>query len=70
MAAALAIPDGHGGRAGPLAAGWLATKRSPHTRAAYLRDLAQWADRLAVHGVPLLETAELLATKRTWRLLG
>ena len=54
MAAALAIPDpdGNGGRAEALVAGRLATKRSPHTRAVYLRDLAQWADRLAGHGVP------------------
>jgi hypothetical protein len=29
---------------GALVAAWLATKRSPHTRAVYLRDLAQWAD--------------------------
>jgi hypothetical protein len=44
MAAELAVPgpdDGDGGRDGQLAAAWLATKRSPHTRAAYLRDLAQ-----------------------------
>ena len=40
---------------------WLATKRSPHTRAAYLRDLAQWADWLARHGVPLLEADETAA---------
>jgi hypothetical protein len=44
MAAELAIldPGSHGGPAGALVAAWLATKRSPHTRAAYLRDLAQW----------------------------
>jgi hypothetical protein len=46
MPAELEISDqyGDGGRAGALVAGWLAAKRSPHTRAAYLRDLAQWAD--------------------------
>ena len=38
-----------------LVAGWLATKPSPHIRAAYLRDLAQWVGWLARHGVPLLE---------------
>jgi len=60
MADGLAIPDqdvGDGGAAA-LVAAWLATKRSPHTRAAYLRDLAQWAGWLAGHGVPLLEADE------------
>jgi integrase/recombinase XerD len=64
MDAALAIPardDGDGGRAGALVAAWLAAKRSPHTRAAYLRDLAQWAGWLAGHGVPLLEADETAA---------
>jgi site-specific recombinase XerD len=42
----------------------LATKRSPHTRAAYLRDLAQWAGWLARHGVPLLEADETAAAMR------
>ena len=47
MPAELEVPDqdGNGGRAGALVAAWLAAKRSPHTRAAYLRDLAQWGDR-------------------------
>jgi hypothetical protein len=41
MAAELAIPDpDDGDRVGELVAGWLATKRSPHTRAAYVLDLA------------------------------
>jgi integrase/recombinase XerD len=63
MPAELEIPDqdGDGGRAGALVAGWLAAKRSPHTRAAYLRDLAQWADWLAGHGVLLLEADETAA---------
>ncbi len=40
MPAELAIPDpGDGGSADALVAAWLAAKRSPHTRAAYLRDL-------------------------------
>ena len=47
--------------AGSLVAAWLATKRSPHTRAAYLRDLAQWAGWLAGHAVPLLEADETAA---------
>jgi len=68
MTAGLAIPDqdDDGGRSGALVAAWLvaawlATKRSPHTRAAYLRDLAQWAGWLAGHGVPLLEADETAA---------
>ena len=64
MTAELAIPaqdGGGGGRDGALVAGWLATKRSPHTRAAYLRDLAQWAGWLAGHGVLLLEADETAA---------
>src|SRR5436190_6758775 len=63
MPAELEIPDqdGDGGRAGALAAAWLATKRSPHTRAAYIRDLAQWAGWLAGHGVPLLDADETAA---------
>jgi integrase/recombinase XerD len=60
MAAELALQDGEGPE-GALVAAWLATKRSPHTRAAYLRDLAQWAVWLAVHGVPLLEADETAA---------
>src|SRR5689334_6115463 len=62
MAAELAIPDqDDSGRAGALVAAWLATKRSPHTRTAYLRDLAQWASWLAGHGVGLLEADETAA---------
>ena len=63
MTAGLAIPDqdDDGGRSGALVAAWLATKRSPHTRAAYIRDLAQWADWLAGHGVPLLDADETAA---------
>jgi integrase/recombinase XerD len=60
MAASLALPDPDDD-AGALVAAWLATKRSPHTRAAYLRDLAQWADWLAGHGVSLLEADETAA---------
>ena len=41
MPASLALPDSDDGRDAALVAAWLATKRSPHTRAAYLRDLAQ-----------------------------
>jgi site-specific recombinase XerD len=40
---------------------WLATKRSSRTRRAYLRDLAQWADWLARHGLPLPEADETTA---------
>ena len=63
MTAGLAIPNqgGGGSRGGALAAAWLATKRSPHTRAAYLRDLAQWVGWLAGHGVALLEADETAA---------
>src|SRR5690348_7266144 len=64
MTAELAIPvldDGDGGRASALVAAWLATKRSPHTRAAYLRDLAQWAGWLDGHSVALLEADETAA---------
>ncbi len=64
MAAELAVPgpdDRDGGRDGQLVAAWLATKRSPHTRAAYLRDLAQWAGWLAGHDVPLLGAGETAA---------
>src|SRR5690348_18408809 len=63
MPAGLAIPvrDGDDGRAGALVTAWLATKRSPHTRAAYLRDLAQWAGWLAGHGVGLLGADETAA---------
>ena len=63
MATELAIPgqDAGGGGAGALVAAWLATKRSPHTRAAYLRDLAQWASWLADHGVAMLEADETAA---------
>jgi len=70
VAADLAIPGRDGGddRDGSLVAGWLATKRSPHTRAAYLRDLAQWAGWLAGHGVPLLEADETAAAMWARRL--
>jgi site-specific recombinase XerD len=64
MTPELAIPardDGDGGQTGALVTGWLATKRSPHTRAAYLRDLAQWAGWLDGHGVSLLEADETAA---------
>ena len=61
MAAELALPDQDDNRTGALVAAWLATKRSPHTRAAYLRDLAQWAGWLAGHGVRLLEADETAA---------
>jgi len=64
VTAALAIPardNGDGGGSGALVAAWLATKRSPHTRAAYLRDLAQWASWLAGHGVLLLKADETAA---------
>jgi integrase/recombinase XerD len=60
MAAELALQDEEDPE-GALVVAWLATKRSPHTRAAYLRDLAQWADWLAGHGVPLLEADETAA---------
>jgi site-specific recombinase XerD len=60
VAAELAIPDGEDPE-GALVAAWLATKQSPHTRAAYLRDLAQWAGWLAGHGIPLLEADETAA---------
>ena len=60
MAAELALQDEEDPE-GALVAAWLATKRSPHTRAAYLRDLAQWAGWLAGHGVPLLEADETAA---------
>jgi hypothetical protein len=42
MATDLALPD-QADDAGGLVAAWLATKRSPNTWAAYLRDIAQWA---------------------------
>jgi integrase/recombinase XerD len=64
MTAGLVIParDDYGAdRDGELVAAWLATKRSPHTRAAYIRDLAQWADWFARHGVPLLDADETAA---------
>ena len=54
-------PRDEAGPEGALVAAWLAAKRSPHTRAAYLRDLAQWASWLAGHGVPLLEADETAA---------
>ena len=57
MAGELALQDEEDPE-GALVVAWLATKRSPHTRAAYLRDLAQWAGWLARHGVPLLEADE------------
>ena len=60
MAAGLALQDEEA-REGALVIAWLATKRSPHTRAAYLRDLAQWAGWLAGHGMPLLEADETAA---------
>jgi hypothetical protein len=60
VAAELAIP-GQDDNTGALVAAWLATKRSPHTRAAHLRDLAQWAGWLAGHGVRLLEADETAA---------
>lgn len=63
MAADLALtdPDDGGDQAGEFVAAWLATKRSPHTREAYLRDLAQWASWLTGHGVALLEADETAA---------
>jgi len=60
MAAELALQDEEDPE-GALVAAWLAAKRSPHTRAAYLRDLAQWAGWLAGHGVGLLEADETAA---------
>jgi integrase/recombinase XerD len=60
MAAELALQDEED-PAGALVIAWLATKRSPHTRAAYLRDLAQWTGWLAGHGMPLLEADETAA---------
>ena len=67
MAAELAPRDGEDPE-GALVVAWLATKRSPHTRAAYLRDLAQWAGWLASHGVPLLEADETAAAMWARRL--
>jgi integrase/recombinase XerD len=58
---AIPVPDDGDERPGELVAAWLATKRSPHTRAAYLRDLAQWAGWLAGYGVPLLKADETAA---------
>jgi integrase/recombinase XerD len=66
MAAELALQDEEDPE-GALVVAWLATKRSPHTRAAYLRDLAQWASWLAGHGVGLLgadETATAMWARR------
>jgi site-specific recombinase XerD len=60
MAAELALQDEEDPE-GALVVAWLATKRSPHTRAAYLRDLAQWAGWLAGHGVGLLGADETAA---------
>jgi integrase/recombinase XerD len=57
----LPAPDVGEDRADQLVAAWLATKRSPHTRQAYLRDLAQWASWLAGHGVTLLDADETAA---------
>lgn len=71
MTPELAIPardDGDGCQAGALVAGWLATRRSPHTRAAYMRDLAQWAAWLAGHGVSLPEADETAAAVWARRL--
>jgi hypothetical protein len=42
MATDLALRDQADGACG-LVAAWLATKRSPNTRAAYLCDITQWA---------------------------
>jgi integrase/recombinase XerD len=62
MTAELAIPDQDGsGQVGELIAAWLATKRSPNTRAAYLRDMAQWAGWCGEHGVALLGADETAA---------
>ena len=62
MAAELALRDwDEEDPEGALVVAWLAAKRSPHTRAAYLRDLALWAGWLAGHGVPLLEADETAA---------
>jgi integrase/recombinase XerD len=60
MPTELAVQD-QGDSAGGLVAAWLATKRSRNTRAAYFRDMAQWAGWLAGHGVPLLEADETAA---------
>jgi len=57
----LPAPDADTDQTGQLVAAWLATKRSPHTREAYLRDLARWARWLAGHGIPLLAADETTA---------
>jgi hypothetical protein len=49
------------GPAGALVAARLAAKRSPHTPAARLGDLAQWAGWLDGHGMALLEGVETAA---------
>jgi hypothetical protein len=67
--ALLASGGGQAAISRALVVACLATKRSPHTRDAYLRDLAQWADWLAGHGVPLLGADETCSASET-RLSG
>jgi site-specific recombinase XerD len=69
MAAELTLRDEEGPE-GALVVAWLATKRSPHTRAAYLRDLAQWASWLAGRSVALLEADETAAAMWARHLEG
>lgn len=57
-ASAAALPAPAAGDAlSRLIAAWLLSTGSPHTRRAYSRDLAQYADWLAAHDVPLLAAA-------------
>lgn len=61
---AIAIPEDEPDRIGLLVMGWIASKRSVHTRRAYARDISRWLDWCAEFGSDPLDPGE--TTAATW----
>jgi integrase/recombinase XerD len=68
MSTLAVIPPDDADPLGPLVLGWLATKRSVHTRRAYARDIAEWLGWLAGVGRDPLAATETEAANWARRL--